>query len=233
MSHAWDPMTALDPAGRSKLLLIEDDQELCGVLTSMLFKEGYLIETAADGHRGLHLGSSGSYDVMVVDRGLPSVDGIDLVRTLRRRGVSTPVIVLTGWGTPADRVEGLDAGAEDYLVKPFDFAELSARLRALRRRHRETAESLPLGPRTFVPSQRRVSGPGVDDVQLSGRECDLLEVFARCPYRIFDRDELVRRVFGENGTAASVDTYVHYLRRKLGRNVIRTIRGGGYRLGSA
>jgi two-component system response regulator QseB len=217
----------------SRLLLVEDDKDLSRMLADLLGREGYLVDTAVDGQRGLHLGLSAGYDVLVVDRGLPVLEGVALIRRLRQQGIGTPALVLTAWGTLADRVEGLDAGAEDYLIKPFEFAELLARLRALRRRHRDIAESLPIGPRRLLISERRVAGHGQDDVQLSQRECELLAVLARRPYQIFSREELLGRVFGSAGTTASVDTYVHYLRRKLGRDVIRTIRGNGYRMGSA
>jgi DNA-binding response OmpR family regulator len=131
-----------------------------------------------------------------------------------------------------DRVEGLDAGAEDYLVKPFDLDELLARLRALLRRHRDDAASLPLGMRRLVVEQRRALGPGLPDVELSPRECELLAVLARRPTRVFSRRELLDIVFDEADTPGAVDTYVHYLRRKLGRGVVRTVRGSGYRMGT-
>jgi two-component system response regulator QseB len=145
--------------------------------------------------------------------------------------VTTPVLVLTARGTVRDRVEGLDAGAEDYLVKPFDADELLARLRALRRRSTETAERLPIGARTLLIAERRVTAAGQPDIELSPRECDLLQVLAGRPQQVFTRKELLERVFGDADTTGSVDTYVHYLRRKLGHDAVRTVRGSGYRLG--
>ena len=159
------------------------------------------------------------------------LEGVDLIRRLRGGGVTTPVLVLTAWGSIEDKVEGLDAGAEDYLVKPFEIKELLARLRALRRRHREMADTLQLGTRALMVSERRVVGAGQDDVALSARECDLLQVLARHPTRIFAREDLLHLVFGDADGTGSVDTYVHYLRRKLGRGSVRTIRGKGYRMG--
>lgn len=228
------------PAGATmgrvpRLLLVEDDGELVELLVALLTGAGYAVEVAPDGQRGLSHALSRPYDVLVVDRGLPGIGGVDLVGRLRRRGCSVPVLVLSARGTLADRVEGLDAGAEDYLVKPFEVEELLARLRSLLRRHLDRAESLPLGTRRLEVEGRRV----LDDrgelpaVDLSGRECALLAVLAGRPGRVFSREELLSRVFDAADSDAVVDTYVHYLRRKLGRDVVRTVRGLGYRLGQA
>ena len=225
---APDPLT---PGPR--VLVVEDDEQLATMLSALLVDEGYAVDVARDGQRGLHQGLSGRYDVMLIDRGLPAIEGVDLVRRLRNQGVTAPVLVLTARGTAADRVEGLDAGAEDYLVKPFDVDELLARLRALLRRHREDSDELDLGVRRLVVASRTVVGDSGPDVVLSGRECELLLVLARRPGRVFGRDELLRRVFDDADTTGSVDTYVHYLRRKLGREVVHTVRGSGYRMGSA
>jgi two-component system response regulator QseB len=225
--------TGPDPAlSRARILLVEDDADLAGMLSELLSEEGYRVELARDGQRGLHLGLTTQQDVLLIDRGLPGIEGVDLIGRLRRQGVSTPALILTARGTVRDRIEGLDAGAEDYLVKPFDLDELLARLRALLRRHTEAAESLPIGTRHLVIGERRVTGNGQDDVELSRRECELLQLLARRPTQVFTREELLQRVFGDADTPGSVDTYVHYLRRKLGRDVIRTVRGSGYRLGT-
>jgi DNA-binding response OmpR family regulator len=219
---------------RPRILVVEDDADLAFMLEQLLSEEGYQVDIARDGQRGLHLGLAARHEVLVVDRGLPAIEGLDLIGRLRRKGVATPALILTARGTVRDRVEGLDAGAEDYLVKPFDVDELLARLRALRRRHTEDAESLSLGTRTLVIAERRVTGSADGlDVELSGRECELLLFLARRPTQVFTREELLQRVFGAADTTGSVDTYVHYLRKKLGRGVIRTVRGSGYRLGSA
>jgi two-component system, OmpR family, response regulator QseB len=222
-----------DPPSVPRVLLIEDDGELSTMLGQLLSEEGYHVDLARDGQRGLHLGLTTDHDVMIVDRGLPAVEGVDLIRRLRRHGVGTPALILTARGTVSDRVEGLDAGAEDYLVKPFDVDELLARVRALLRRHGDAAETLPLGTGRLVVELRMVTGTGRPDVELSGRECDLLAVLARRPNQVFTREDLLGQVFGHAGTTGAVDTYVHYLRRKLGRDVIRTVRGSGYRMGSA
>lgn len=219
-----------EPAAR--VLVIEDDNQLAGMLTRLLTEEGYQTEVAGDGHRGLHLCLTQEFDVVVLDRGLPAVDGLDLLRRVRQRGVTTPVLVLSALGNPADRVEGLDAGAEDYLSKPFDVEELFARLRALRRRHLDTARSLPLpGWQLNLDTREAVRGTDQHRVRLSERECDLLATLAARPSRVFSRRDLLSLVFPDAESEIVVDTYVHYLRRKLGRDMISTVRGRGYQLG--
>ncbi|GAB2653553.1 response regulator transcription factor [Prescottella soli] len=213
------------------VLLVEDDDRLTDLLSDLLSEEGYRVDVARDGQTGLHQGLTYRYDVVVLDRGLPLRDGIEVLRALRRRAVDTPVLVLTARGTLDDRVEGLDAGAEDYLVKPFEIPEFLARLRALRRRRLEVAESLPVAGRTLDLASRTVTGPD-GAVELSASECALLSVLARSPGQVFTRGQLLDAAFGAAGTPGTVDTYVHYLRRKLGRDVVRTVRGVGYRLGS-
>ncbi len=224
----------MDQPGRAPaLLLVEDDDQLSEMLNGLLSEAGYRVTVARDGHTGLHKGLSHPYDVMVIDRGLPAIEGSDLVARFRAQGVATPILMLTARGTVADRIHGLDAGAEDYLVKPFDVDELLARIRALHRRHQETAESMSIGVRQLLVQERRVVGEGFDDVDLSGRECELLRVLASRPNRVFTRDELIARVFDDAETPGAVDTYVHYLRRKLGKECVRTVHGMGYRIGTA
>jgi two-component system response regulator QseB len=166
---------------------------------------------------------------------LPAIEGVDLLRRLRGRGVTTAALVLTARASVADRVEGLDAGAEDYLTKPFDIDELLARVRALLRRHADRSPVLSLGRRALDVTTRQVRERGSDGptVALSARECALLQVLASRPARAFTREELLTGAFDEAESLGAVDTYVHYLRRKLGRDVIRTVRGIGYQLGSA
>jgi DNA-binding response OmpR family regulator len=224
------PGPSPDP-DRPNVLLVEDDPDVSSMLADLLHEAGYAVEVAHEGRHGLRLAAAGTQDVLVVDRGIPSVEGSELIRRLRASGVTTPALLLTAWGTVDDLVEGLDAGAEDYLVKPFQVAELLARIRALRRRHLACAELVSLGERSLAVSERRVFAPGRDDIQLSGRECALLEVLARHPERTFSREDLLRQVFDSADSGSAVDTYVHYLRRKLGREVVRTVHGRGYRMG--
>lgn len=217
----------------SRVLVVEDDRTLAGLLEQLLTAEGFAVELAHDGQAGLHAALTRPLDVLVIDRGLPGIEGIDLVTRLRSRGVAVPVLVLTARVTVRDRVEGLDAGAEDYLGKPFEVPELLARVRALLRRHADRADSLPLGRRRLDVAARRVidDDAPADAVELTGRECALLEVLAARPGRVFTRDELLGRVFDAE-TPGAVDTYVSYLRRKLGREVVSTVYGLGYRMGT-
>ncbi len=215
----------------ARVLLVEDDRQLLAMLDALFTDEGYEVDTAADGQQGLHLGLTRAYDVMVLDRGLPAIDGLDLLSRLRLRGVVTPTLVLSALANPPDRVAGLDAGAEDYLGKPFDVDELLARLRALRRRHLDVARSLPLPGGRLELDTRSVVLDDRDPVRLSMRECDLLAALATRPGTVFTRQQLLAVVFDDAESDAVVDTYVHYLRRKLGRAIIDTVRGRGYQLG--
>jgi two-component system response regulator QseB len=216
-----------------RLLLVEDDRELSELLGELLTEAGYVVDPALDGQSGLHRALTRSYEVMVIDRGLPAIEGAELVSRLRLRGVLTPALLLTARGTLDDVVEGLDSGAEDYVVKPFEIPELLARIRALLRRHQDQAGLLSLGDRRLDVASRRVMGARRVPVELSERECELLKTLASRPTRVFARDELLDRVFSGADNPGVVDTYVHYLRRKLGGGVVHTVRGLGYRMGRA
>ncbi|MCC3651225.1 MULTISPECIES: response regulator transcription factor [Streptomyces] len=215
-----------------RLLLIEDDRELVSLLSGVLREEGYSVDVATDGQRGLHLGLTRRYDALVVDRRLPALDGLDLLGRLRSRAVRAPVLLLTALGTVHDRVDGLDAGADDYLVKPFELDELSARLRALCRRGRDATDVLRIGSGRLYVGPREVELADGARIALAAREFALLWALASRPNLVHSRSELRRLVFQEAPASSIVDTYVYYLRRKLGRQVVRTVRGLGYRLGS-
>ena len=218
-------------ADAPRLLLVEDDRSLATMLEEIFTSAGYTVEVARDGQSGLHLGLTRAYDVAVLDRGLPAIEGLDLLARWRSRGVVVPVLVLSALGLARDRVDGLDAGAEDYLTKPFDLDELLARVRALLRRHSDRTDTLPLPDGRLVVSTRTVL-TAAGEVHLSERECALLAVLARRSRKVFSRAELVSEVFTDAEDEGVVDTYVHYLRRKLGRQTVRTVRGLGYQLGS-
>jgi len=229
-------VTELSSVPTPTVLLVEDDRRLAEMVTALLVEEGYRVEVAGGGQAGLHLGLTRHYGVLIIDRGLPVLEGLELLRKLRSNGIGTPALILTARGSLTDRVDGLDAGAEDYLVKPFEVPELLARIRALLRRHTDTAQFLPLGQRRLSLTDRAVLGGEGDTgatVALSERECRLLAVLAGSPEQVFTRPQLLARVFDQADTVGTVDTYVHYLRRKLGRESIQTVRGLGYRLGSS
>jgi two-component system, OmpR family, response regulator len=225
-----DPLAGFEPSGH-RLLVIEDDRDLREMLGRMLTKAGYAVELAGDGQTGLHKSLTGGFDALIVDRGLPVIDGLDLIRRLRRQGLDAPALVLTAYGDSRDMIAGLDAGAEDYVVKPFEIDVLLARIRALLRRTHSRQTSIPLGAATLDVMRRVVTVGGGREIELSGRESALLRVLAASPNRVFSRDELKARVFDSAESESIVDTYVHYLRRKVGSGVISTVRGLGYRAG--
>ncbi|WP_408610584.1 response regulator transcription factor [Lentzea terrae] len=215
-----------------RLLLVEDDRELVELLSTVLRGEGHVVDVAFDGHRGLHLALTRPYDVVVIDRGLPVLDGLDLLARLRSRAVRTQALVLTAMGSVRDRIDGLDAGADDYLAKPFDLGELRARLRALGRRAAELTAALRIGAGRLELEQHRVVLPDGERVPLTAREFALLRVLATHPETVHTRSSLRRTVFHDAPSPSIVDTYVHYLRSKVGRSVVHTVQGVGYRLGA-
>ena len=220
-----------------RILLIEDDRRLAELVARRLRSEGYDAETCANGLDGLERASSGEFDLTVVDVMLPGMDGIAVTAELRARGVSVPVLMLTARDTVDDRVTGLRAGADDYLVKPFAFAELMARIDALVRRSASRSASggvLAHGQVRLDPRARRVTV--LDrEVDLTAKEFDLLECLMQHAGRVLTRAELKELVwdFSFDAQTKVVDLYVHYLRRKLGRegDVIQTVRGVGYAIG--
>ncbi|MFN8622302.1 MAG: response regulator transcription factor [Chloroflexota bacterium] len=223
------------------LLVVEDDARLRALLKRMLEEERHVVDVAANGEEGLEiaLGPNG-IDIIVLDIGLPDISGLDVARRIRKRGGDVAILMLTARDTVGDRVTGLDAGADDYLVKPFAFAELSARLRALGRRGtagpRRSEPVLEIGPIAMNEASHQVTVHG-RPVELSPREYSLLECFLRHPGQALTRDQLLDHAwpFGVAVTPNAVDAYVHYLRDKLGPagDLIRTVRGIGYRLADA
>jgi two-component system OmpR family response regulator len=221
-----------------RILLIEDDRRLASLLAQRLRGEGHDAETVDNGVDGLAAASSGRFDLAVVDVMLPGMDGVRLTTTLRERGVATPVLMLTARDTVDDRVGGLRAGADDYLVKPFAFAELLARIDALARR---AGGNLSNGRTVLThravsvdPRSRRVT-VGDADVDLTAKEFDLLVCLMQHQGQVLSRAELKELVwdFPFDAQTKVVDLYVHYLRKKLGHggDIIQTVRGVGYAVG--
>lgn len=218
-----------------RILVVEDDRKVSSFIRQGLEEEGHTVETAADGDGALELLLEGDpYDLIVLDVLLPRRDGFAVLKAARQAGVHAPVIMLTARDTVADKVTGLDLGADDYLAKPFAFDELLARIRALFRRHSERrAPILRLADLTLDPATRKVERAG-RRVELTTREWALLEYFMRNAGRILTRPMLVQHVWGLDFDPESniVDVYVGYLRRKIDgpqeRKLFHTIRGAGY-----
>lgn len=215
---------------RPRLLLIEDDPKLGPVMRDVL-EEVYAVTLRADARSGYETARDGEFDVMVVDRRLPGADGSDVVESLRSGGITTPTLMLTALGTVHDKVRGLDAGANDYLVKPFEYEELFARLRAIRRVYSGEGPFIRIGAWEFYPESRSVYSPYDGRAILTERENQLLRLLAEHPQRTFSREQILRSVFDESDQPGTVDTYVHYVRRKTDVDMITTVRGQGYRLG--
>lgn len=215
-----------------RLLVAEDDTRLARVLKRGLEGEGHIVEVVHDGDAALVAGQDENFDVLILDVMMPGLDGFEVVRRLRDRHIGTPVLMLTARGELEDRVRGLDSGADDYLVKPFAFDELSARIRALGRRSSLEDSQLTAGAVELDILRHEVRVDG-DPVDLSPTEFRLLEALLRNTGRVLSRQSLLARVWGyeDEPESNAVDLYVHYLRRKLGDAVqITTVRGVGYRL---
>jgi two-component system, OmpR family, response regulator len=217
-----------------RVLLVEDDERLAGSVARGLRGEGYAVDVAGRGDDAVVQARVHDYDVVILDVMLPGLDGVSVCRTLREAGRWSPVLMLTARDGVADRIRGLDAGADDYLVKPFDFGELVARVRALLRRGApERPAVVVAGDLAVDPASRSVTRAG-RRVELSAREFAVLELLVRRAGQVVSRTDLLEHVWDRNyqGSTNIVDVYVGYLRRKLenpfGRPLIHTVRGAGY-----
>jgi two-component system OmpR family response regulator len=213
-----------------RLLLVEDDVKLVRALEKGLVREGYAVDVARTGEEALATAGESEYAAVVLDVTLPGIDGFSVCEELRRVDRWVPVLMLTARVQVGDRIRGLDAGADDYLVKPFDFGELLARLRALTRRGvQDRASVVEVGDLRVDPVTRDVTRAG-REVELSPREFAVLEFLARRAGDVVTRSELLEHVWGEDyaGSLNVMDVYVGYLRRKLGEPLIRTVRGVGF-----
>jgi two-component system OmpR family response regulator len=215
-----------------RVLVVEDEPKMAALLRRGLGEEGHAADVTAQGEDVVWLVEAHEYDAIVLDVMLPGMAGFETCRRLRRAGVWTPVLMLTARDTVDDRVAGLDAGADDYLTKPFSLAELLARLRALSRRGTvERPAELVVGEVRLDPASHRVWRGG-SEVQLSPKEFALLETFMRRPGQVLSRLQLLEHVwdFAYENRSNVVDVYVRYLRQKLGSELLETVRGAGYRL---
>ncbi len=214
-----------------RILLVEDERKLLESLSYLLKKNGYLVDTAQDGETGIEKASSGMYEVLILDRMLPGMDGVSLLREIRSMGLDTPVIFLTARDNAEDRVEGLDAGADDYLIKPFFADELLARLRALTRRKIKTmvGDCLQTANLLFYPLRCEVFKDSTS-IHLTTKESQLLELLMINQGQVITKERIMEKVWGYNSEIEinNVDLYIHYLRKKLATDCIRTVRGVGY-----
>ena len=215
---------------RPTLLLAEDDPAL-GPLIAELLEPDYRVRLGTTGQEALHLGLTQPWDVMVIDRGLPVMDGLAVIAALRAKGIATPILILTALGETDEKVRGLDTGANDYMTKPFDAGELAARLRALTRTFAPPAGPVGIGSWDFDPASRAVRSAYGEVVTLTAKEAELLAALAAEPGKVFTRDDLLAAHFQSTDQPGVIDTYVHHLRRKISRTVIRTVHGVGYQIG--
>lgn len=213
-----------------RILVVEDDALLGDGIQAGLKQQGFSADWVRDGEAALHAIENEAYAAVVLDLGLPRRSGLEVLKSLRQQKNPVPVLILTARDTVEDRITGLDAGADDYLIKPFDLGELSARLRALTRRAGgQAAAILTVGELSLNPAARTVSYRG-EDKNLSAREFDLLQVFMNSAGRVLSREQLVSALYawGEEIESNAIDVHLHHLRKKLSPDIVQTLRGVGY-----
>jgi two-component system response regulator QseB len=211
-----------------RVLLVEDDRMIAQGLQTALRQDGYAVDWMGDGRTADAALHNARFDLVLLDLGLPERDGLSVLRDLRRRGDATPVIILTARDDTQDRVDGLDAGADDYIVKPFDLDEVAARMRSVLRRA-NGRPTIQVGDISLNPATHAVERAGAA-VQLSAHEYAVLEALLQRPGAILSRTQLEDRLYGWDAPVESnaIEVYIHSLRRKLGSDSIRTLRGVGY-----
>ena len=220
-----------------KILLIEDDKDLCTALSVTLRKEGFEVDISMSGDDAIYYASSASYDIIILDRMLPVLDGLSILQILRKKSITTPVIIVTAMSGVSDRIDGLDAGADDYLIKPFDTGELLARIRALVRRPREINNTDVLQYANFTLNiDLHTLTTEYRTVTLSNKETKLLEFLIKNKGQILTRDQIIERVWGLDNFVedGNLDNYIYFGRRRLKaancRAQIKTIHSVGYQL---
>ena len=215
------------------LLLIDDEKKLVEALSYSLKKNGFVVDAAMDGRTGMDMDCTGIYDIIFLDRMLPYLDGLTLVKSFRALGYQTPILFLTAKDTPDDRAAGLNAGADDYLIKPFFTVELLARLHALaRRQNKELVDTiLTVDDMIFDPLRAQVTKQG-QVIHLTLKESQLLELLIRNYGQVVTKQRIIEKVWGYNSDAveSTINIYIHYLRKKINIANLKTVRGVGYYL---
>jgi DNA-binding response OmpR family regulator len=219
-----------------RVLLVEDESKIADFISRGLYEQGHAVDVASDGYEALHWNGVAEFDVIILDVVLPDIDGVEVCRTLRHKGLSTPILMLTAKDSVEDRVAGLDSGADDYLVKPFAFAELLARLRALRRRELTILGSvLQIDNLKMDTATLEVSRQGAV-IDLTIKECRLLEYLMRHPNQVLTRTMIAEHVwnYGFDNATNVIDVHIRNLRRKIDEpfstRLIQTVRGAGYKI---
>jgi DNA-binding response OmpR family regulator len=215
----------------SSILIVEDEERIASFVDKGLRSSGFATAIAGDGESGLAMATSGRFDLVVLDLGLPDIDGIEVLKRMRGRGMTAPVVILTARDGVHSTVEGLEGGADDYVTKPFRFEELLARIRARLRAGSEIPSVLEAGEARLDLRTRKIH-VGERTEELTAREFALAEMLFRHPGQVLSREQILDRVWGYDHDPRSniVDVYIGYLRRKLGKEMIRSERGMGYRL---
>jgi len=219
-----------------RILIVEDDKDLCNIISDRLYKEGYISDICHNGADAVYFIGQNAYDLILLDRMLPGRSGTEILKAMRGSNIQSHVIITTALNGIGDRIEGLDAGADDYLVKPYDMDELLARIRAVSRRPAKIeAEELSFDDIKLDLTNKLLEGPsGIRE--LSVREAALMEIFFRTPNHVLKRAILIAKVWGPDSNIedGNLDNYIHFLRRRLNavnsRTIIRTARGVGYSL---
>ena len=214
-----------------KLLLIEDEVKLSEALTVLLRRAGYTVDTALDGLTGLNMACTNPYDVIILDRMLPHLDGLSVLKEIRKLKLTIPILFLTAKDAPSDRVEGLECGADDYLIKPFFTEELLARIKALLRRtnKKTTDNTISIGDLTLhILHGEAIKGN--EKIQLTAKEAALLSLLMHNIGQVITKERIMEKIWGYDSDAniSNVDLYIYYLRKKLNIPNIKTIRGIGY-----
>lgn len=215
-----------------RILVVEDEHKIANSIKKGLEQESFAVDVAYDGEEGFDLASSEEYDIIVLDLMLPKISGIETCKKLRSEGTHTPILILTARGEVSDKVEGLNSGADDYLVKPFALEELLARIKALSRRPKGTlsstltAKDLSLNTLTYEVKRNN------KEITLSNKEFSLLEYLMRHPNQVLSKDQIIGHVWDYDSDILpnTIEVYIGYLRDKIGKDLIKTVRGFGYKL---